>query len=305
MNNNYKYDEISYAEKIYQSGKFLTKYYPTEMRLLALYCRDVLNMKPLQRKEEIIKFCENSIPLFNVAKYYKIINYAIKKSRDNNQLLIRVEQIDVYKNEIDYIMSLDIQYNYKKILLAFLVQMKLNKYIYETRNKKPYDTLYFKGGRKKYQNIKNMANVPVSLKINEDAIYEMAHNQTGIITLLHSGLIILDFIENCVSNGEVAFLIKDFENVGWYLDYYFQNPKIKLCEKCDNPFYMNSNSQKYCRFHADTYVPLGEKTLTCIDCKENFSVDARNMTKFMCDECQHKRNNKLAKYRMRKYREKI
>ncbi|MDD4698946.1 MAG: hypothetical protein PHV07_01640 [Oscillospiraceae bacterium] len=288
-NKNYKYDELTYAEEIYKAGRFLTKYYPTEMRLLTLYYRDVLNLKPAKREEYLIKFCEGCIPSFNIARYYKIIDATLNRSRDKKQKLIRVEKIDIYKQELEYILSLDIQYNYKKILLAFLVQMKLNKYIYEIRNNKEYNSLYFKGDKKKYQNIKDMANVPSNVKIHEDAIYDMAHNHKGLISLLHSGLIILDFLKECVPSGDIAFSIRDFNNVGWYLDYYCNMARIKLCKECENPFYAKANSQKYCKncsTDIQYYQPIKTKVLTCIDCGKVFEVVSKDTKSDRCNDCE-------------------
>ena len=49
------------------------------------------------------------------------------------------------------------------------------------------------------------------------------------------------------------------------------NTKTVRCEKC----------QKI----AD-YRPVGKKIVTCIDCGKEFEVDARNMKKIRCNECQ-------------------
>ena len=107
---------------------------------------------------------------------------------------------------MDYINSLDIEYNFKKVLFTFLVQMKLNKVVYEYKNEKPYNSRYFKGGSIKYNNIKNMANLENNISINDDIIYYL--NQYKLVTILHKGLIELNYLEYCKEDGDVIIEVK-------------------------------------------------------------------------------------------------
>ena len=75
----YKYNELEYAKLIYDKG-FQTKHIPTELRLLAVYMRDILEMKPKERREELYKYCEVNIPNYNKAKYFKTINRALQQA---------------------------------------------------------------------------------------------------------------------------------------------------------------------------------------------------------------------------------
>ena len=49
--NIYKYKDLNYAQKIYKDG-FLTKYRDTELKLVALYMRDILNITKKQDRKE-------------------------------------------------------------------------------------------------------------------------------------------------------------------------------------------------------------------------------------------------------------
>jgi hypothetical protein len=304
MISSYKYDENTYAKKIFDSNKFQTKHIPTELRLLVIYYRDVLGLKPKDRKIKLYKFCEDNIPDFNKAVYYKIINRALQRGSNKKQKLVTIDKVDIYKDEVDYINSLDIKYDYKKIMFAFLVQMRLNKIMYEKRNNKEYKaTNYFKGGKQKYKNILSMANVSSKIDINDDFVNDLSQGNSPLITVLCKGLIILNFLNNCKQIGDIAFAVKNYEDVGWYLDYYNHIDKIKLCAYCEQPFKQHYNNECYCRKHKE-YQPIETKTLACVDCGHPFTVDARNMTKKRCDECQHKIDNEKTRLRMKKYRDK-
>lgn len=241
---NYKYNELEYAELVFKKG-FQTKHIPTELRLLVLYLRDVVGLKPKQREEAIYEFCKLHIPKFKKEKFFKTINKALKTGLKKEQKLITIPYIDVSQGEIDYINSLDIMYEYKKVLFAFLVQMKLNKQIYEYKFDKEYNSIYFKGGRKKYSVIKNMSNIPTKMSLNDEVINELSNK--GYIQILHKGAILLKYLEDCIFSGDVIIKITDFENVGYYFDYYNGVKDVILCEVCSQPTKKTGKNQKMCK----------------------------------------------------------
>lgn len=241
--NSYKYKEREYAEIIFKNG-IQTKYVFTELRLLVLYYKEFLNLKPKQRRDKLYEFCEKEIPGYKREKYYKLINKALDAATKKDQKLIQIDSIPIFEEELTYINSLNIDYNFKKVLFTFMIQMKLNKFVYEYKNEKDYNSIFFRGGRTKYNTIKKMANIPQSININSDIIYEL--NKLGLVTVLHSGLIRLDFIKECHSKGDCKIIIQDFENIGWYLDYFIGVKGVILCGCCGNPFKKTANRQKYC-----------------------------------------------------------
>ena len=81
---NYKYNELEYARLIYNKG-FQTKHIPTELRLLVLYYKEVLKLKPKQRMEMIYDYCEKNMPDYKRAKYFKMINRALNQANKNEQ----------------------------------------------------------------------------------------------------------------------------------------------------------------------------------------------------------------------------
>lgn len=298
---NYKYAELEYAKLIYSKG-FQTKHRPTELRLLALYMKEELELKPKERSVQLYTFCQKWIPDYNRARYFKVINRALMQATKKGQKLVTIDKINIYQCEIEYINNLEIDYNFKKVLFTFLVQMKLNKEIYEYKNEKPYTSIYFKGGKAKYTNIKKMSNIPVKLDINDDVIYFLA--QTELVTILHNGLIVLNFIKECKETGDIAVEVKDYENVGLYFDLYNHNSKIKLCEHCNNPFRQTKSDIKYCSLHKG-YQAIETKIIKCVDCGIEVEVESKDNQTERCLLCYkvhrtnyyklNKRNSRLKK----------
>lgn len=247
---NYKYNELAYAEEIYNKG-FLTKYFATEMRLLVLYYRDILDFKPKEREFKIYEFCKMYIPNFRKEKFYKTINRALNTGMKKEQKLISISNMDIYKAELDYINSLDINQEYKKVMFTFLVQLRLNKMIFEYRHDgEEYNMSYFKGGIKKYSNIKKMSNIPVKMLLNDEVINSL--EKLDLVTIVHKGTILLDYIKNCKQEGDVAFTITDFDNIGLYLDWFNGENKIIKCENegCEELFKQSNHTHKYCKICA-------------------------------------------------------
>lgn len=244
----YKYNELEYAELVFKKG-FQTKHIPTELRLLVLYLRDIVGLKPKQREEAIYNFCKLHIPKFKKEKFFKTIKKALNAGLKKEQKLVTIPYIEISQKEIDYINSFDIKYEYKKVLFAFLVQIKLNKQVYEYKYDKEYNSIYFKGGRKKYSAIKDMSNIPTKMSLNDEVINELANK--GYIQILHKGAILLKYLENCVSSGDVIIKITDYENVGLYFDYFNGTKGVKKCDNCETPIKIIKNNQKYCKVCAE------------------------------------------------------
>jgi hypothetical protein len=247
MNNKskqYKYDELSYAKLIYESG-FQTKYLTTEIKLLALYLRDILNMKLSKRTEYLYEFCSNHISNYNKAKYFRLIDSAIKYSQNKKRKFVVIDRINIYKEEVDYINSLDdIDHDSKKVLFTFLVQKKLDNITYSLRNGKVSTSINFKGGKQKYNNIKIISKISNKTLINDDIINKL--NLLGYINIKYAGLIELTYLNNITHSEDIAIKIINYNVIGWYFDLYNKNNKIKLCECCSELFQQKSNSQKYC-----------------------------------------------------------
>lgn len=293
----YKYNELEYAKLIYDKG-FQTKHIPTELRLLVIYMRDILNMKPKERREKLYEYCELNIPNYNRAKYFKIINRALQQATKKTNKLITIKEINIYQNEVDYINSIHLSDNHKKVLLALLVHKKLSKVVYDIKNadnndKKEYKMAFFNGGTKVYNYIKKISNIPESLRINDDIIHDLLNyklndaDEKYLITSLHKGLIILNFIDELKEIGEVIIEIRNFNNVGWYLDYYNKIDNIKLCKYCNQPFKQTKNDILYCNEHKEYYHPMENKTIQCSNCGTDVIINSLDNRTKRCKDCQN------------------
>ena len=93
----------------------------------------------------------------------------------------------------------------------------------------------------------------------------------------------------------------DYNNIGYWLDWYNGNKRISKCGKCGNVFYKKSNNQIYCS-ECQGYEKIGVKTLVCCDCGKEFVVKSKNAKTQRCDKCQNIRNKEKTKERVNKLR---
>ena len=263
----YKYTELNYAKKIYENGFQSEQHKPTELRLVATYMRRILDYKPKKLREEMYKWCECNIPEYKRELYYKMINSSIRKACQKGSMLTNIDQILFYKYEMDYINGLFIKEDIdlqkesvysnecKKILFTLLFKMKANKLLAETKSNDEdfeYTGKYFKGGQKKYTELKNLAKLPQKVRINEDIIHTLWIN--GLVSPMYNGLIKLNFMEelyelqnnNKEIDNTIALEIKEYDSVGLYFDYYNKDKKISFCKECGKIFKKKSNRQEYC-----------------------------------------------------------
>lgn len=302
--NRYKYKDLVYAQKIYSDG-FLTKYRETELKLVALYMRDVLEItKKQERKEALHKFCEKHLKDYHRMKYYKLINKVLDYSCSKKNYLINIDSVPVMKSEIDYLNGQDISIDEKKVLFTLLITYKLRKLYFEIKKpNEPYDNMYFKGGTTQYSDLKKVSNIHNKLDINIDIISELAVK--GYVKIYSRGCIRLNFIEEIVDDtGEVAFEMTDYNNIGYWFEWYNGNKRIGKCTKCGHVFYKKSNHQIYCS-ECQGYEKQGVKTLICCDCGKEFEVKSKNVKTQRCDKCQNDRNKEKTKERVRKLRKNV
>lgn len=263
----YKYMELDYAKNIYENGFQSEQHKPTELRLVATYIRRILEYKPKKLREEMYQWCEIHIPDYKKELYYKMINSAINKACKKGSMLVNIEQILFYQYEMDYINNLFIKedtdtqkesvYSYacKKLLFTLLFKMKANKLLSETKSIDKdfaYAGKYFKGGQKKYTELKKLAKLPEKIRINEDIIHTLWIND--LVSPMYNGLIKLDFMEKLYklqdntkkNDNTIALEIKEYDSVGLYFDYYNKDKKVSFCKECGKIFRKRSNRQEYC-----------------------------------------------------------
>jgi len=228
--------------------------------------RRILGYTPKILRNDFYRWCESHIPGYKKELYYKMINSAINKACKKGSILINVDSVVFYKYEMDYISDLyitgdideydEFKYSYecKKLLFTFLFKMKVNKYVTETKSMEDdfiYKGKYFKGGQKRYTELKKLAKLPEKVRINEDIINTLWVN--GLASPMFNGLVRLDFMEEIYEIEEkkdmdktVVMQVKDYDSVGWYFDFYNGDNKILFCKECGKIFKRRSNRQETC-----------------------------------------------------------
>lgn len=268
---NYKYNEKLYGEVLYKSG-FQTNYTKSELVILVKYLKQIKGLSKKDTEKFIYEFCEKYLEGFNKVQYFKVIDSAIQKGRRKDNNLIVIENIPILKSELEYIDGLEIEHEYKKLLLAFIVHKKINLEIHRLIDEDAKLSAYFGGSNKKYREIFKTANISNKYKVN-DMINELVNK--GIIKSIIKGDILLDYMYSIYYTTEKEVEIKNkitheankeirktilydvreediyesitnFDNIGYIFDYYKGTNKVKRCENCGDYIKQKSNKTKYC-----------------------------------------------------------
>jgi hypothetical protein len=127
-NINSKYNQIEYAKTLYENGLVFQKNkgYFNDLRILIIYLRDCIGMKPKQREKFIYEFVEKYNPNFNIVQEYKIIDKALNIAKNKKNKLRDIQNIIIYKEEIDYISNQNLDINLQKLLFTYLCYYKLS-----------------------------------------------------------------------------------------------------------------------------------------------------------------------------------
>lgn len=253
--NLYKYRELDLAEQIYRCG-FQSSHFSSELRLLALYLKTVLGLKPSQVKQKLEEFLQKHMPDYTPEKYYPFVNRACRQAASKDSRLIQIEEVPVWQEELDYIRSVSLEspsgetpaddYNCRKLLFTLLIEMRL----VQTACRQESLPLYFKGDRRRYTDLRKTAKIPESVSLHETLIHLLS--QAGLVQVLFGGMIRLCFLEDLEHRSQhtdrtcPALQIRNLDTIGWYYDYANNRPRIRLCSACGQPFRPRTNRQVYC-----------------------------------------------------------
>lgn len=103
-------------------------------------------------------------------------------------------------------------------------------------------------------------------------------------------------------DSEKVLFVSDFRELGYeYLKYKGEN--FIRCRECGILIRNNkSGTKKYCHACAG-YIPMETKSIICVDCGEEFNVDARLSNKCRCVSCQEIKVREDTRKRVQKLRE--
>ena len=191
----------------------------------------------------------------------------------------RVDHIYITKSELEFIKNLD-DIKIEKIAFVLLALAKYHNEVSGEDNNMVY---------LKLSEVKNMARINMN-RIDFEYFYAnlydkgvLQHNMSPTSTIQ-----IVDFVSHNLDD-EIAFELKEIDYLELayvYLSWKNDGKGYARCTKCDRLMRQSKTKpRKYCEECAK-YEQIGEKTVVCVDCGEEFKVDAMNNRQYRCDICQ-------------------
>ena len=190
-------------------------------------------------KELVSKLLEKNYGKnYNKNYWSKYIDSTIKSLKKKENKMIDVDKVNIYKEELETIKSLN-DIRLEKLAFILLVYCKINKQVNPLINNKiniALTNILFESLIKRDDNSKILLN-----KLYKKEFIHQGNSCDG------TAIQIL-YIRN---EGEIEFTIddlRDYQPITWYLEYR-QGIKYKKCEKCGKRFEVKSNkntSQKKC-----------------------------------------------------------
>lgn len=254
--NKYQYKEMDHANAILENG-FITKYIGSELKILAKFYKK-RNLDSEQIKEKLHTFCKDNLHGYNKAIHYKIINAAVNFTNNPKNKLIQIDKVDISKKEIEYIDSLDISHDFKRVVFTLLVLNKLTKLYVLHRDGELKSQDHYFGGYKNYRELVSLSKIKFDKRKKSTVknIHDLIHllHEKGIVEITSNGNVKLSFMYGIEEDDEVALTVSNYENIGLYYDLHHERENVKICENVDCgiiirlPKNKRSASQiKYCK----------------------------------------------------------
>ena len=240
------------------------------LNLLARYYREI-GKNDDEIKELLSDFLNRCLKdKYKESKWIDSIFYQVVKSKKYN--LKKVDNVIVTKSEMEIIQSVKGK-SRQKVLFTLLV---LAKYYNAVSDKnKNWTNL-------EYKKIFKLANVQLSIQ-NQALLINDLYNCGFVNVSKNVGKpnIQVNFVDN---ESDTVLTITRLKDLGKEYLMFCGEDYIR-CQKCGTLVKNYKNTNKYCKT-CGQYQPIETKTVICVDCGKEFSVDARNMKKIRCDRCQ-------------------
>ena len=256
------------------------------LNLLARYYREI-GKNDDEIKELLSDFLNRCLKdKYKESKWIDSIFYQVVKSKKYN--LKKVDNVIVTKSEMEIIQSVKGK-SRQKVLFTLLV---LAKYYNAVSDKnKNWTNL-------EYKKIFKLANVQLSIQ-NQALLINDLYNCGFVNVSKNVGKpnIQVNFVDN---ESDTVLTITRLKDLGKEYLMFCGEDYIR-CQKCGTLVKNYKNTNKYCKT-CGQYQPIETKTVICVDCGKEFSVDARITNKIRCDECQGEKKRKDTKLRVQRYR---
>lgn len=248
----YQYKELDHVNCIIISG-FTSKHIASELRLLAKYYNEE-GYSDEKVKEELHRFCGENLKGYNAAIHYKIINDATRYGVNEKNKLIQIDQVEILQKELDVIAKMDITHEYKRVVFTLMVLSKLSKMFLLIRDGEIQNNEYYFGGHKNYRELVSLSKITFNKtkKSKVKNIHDLIHilDEKKIVEIRNNGKIKLNFmyeIDESDGGDGVAFIVDNYNEIGFFYDLQYGENRVKRCEECRVPIRANANTVKYCR----------------------------------------------------------
>lgn len=257
------------------------------LNLLARYYREVGKNND-EIKELLSDFLHRCLKdKYKESKWIDSIFYQVIKSK--KYTLKKVDKVTVAKSEMEIVQAVKGK-SRQKVLFTLLVLAKYYNAVSEKNNN--WTNL-------EYKKIFKLSNVQLSIQ-NQALLINDLYNCGFVNVSRNVGKpnIQVNFINN---ETDVVLTITQLKDLGKEYLLFCGKDYIR-CQKCGTLVKNYKNSNKYCK-KCSQYQPIESKTLICVDCGKEFSVDA-NSRKIRCDKCYKTERQRINRKNIRNYRSK-
>lgn len=276
---NVVFSEKRNIEKIILSGEVSQDNVVHVISSMAKYNYSINNMSDKDNYNAIVKWLSKNYKYYVETELNNVILSKIHAA--HTYQLLESNDLVIYRSEMDAIQSAD-NIREEKVLFVLLCIAKLQKNIFKYNN-----------GKYKFPltNIFKLARVHIKstdrgMFMNK-LLTEKFINPPFRVDDEHR---YVNFMSDGV-NDEVVLTVneQDFEE----LAYVYENWKnggvgFTRCQKCNKLIRQSKNGQqKYCKECAE-YTKIVDKTVVCIDCGNEFVVNAMASKACRCEECREK-----------------
>ncbi len=239
------------------------------LNLLARYYREI-GKNDDEIKECLSDFLNRCLKdKYKESKWIDSIFYQVIKSKKYN--LKKVDNIIVTKSEMEKIQSVKGK-SRQKVLFTLLV---LAKYYNAVSDKnKNWTNL-------EYKKIFKLANVQLSIQ-NQALLINDLYNCGFVNVSKNVGKpnIQVNFVDN---ESDTVLTIARLKDLGKEYLMFCGEDYIR-CQKCGTLVKNYKNTNKYCKT-CGQYQPIETKTVICVDCGKEFSVNAKDNQTIRCNDC--------------------
>ena len=239
------------------------------LNLLARYYREI-GKNDDEIKELLSDFLNRCLKdKYKESKWIDSIFYQVVKSKKYN--LKKVDNVIVTKSEMEIIQSVKGK-SRQKVLFTLLV---LSKYYNAVSDKnKNWTNL-------EYKKIFKLANVQLSIQ-NQALLINALYNCGFVNVSKNVGKpnIQVNFVDN---ESDAVLTITRLKDLGKEYLMFCGEDYIR-CQKCGTLVKNYKNTNKYCKT-CGQYQPIETKIVICVDCGNEFSVDAKDNQTIRCNDC--------------------